>query len=168
MDINTVGTKLLEGIKRFRYPLLVLVVGIVLMLLPGEREAAQKAPQTTQATQEKADITQQLEQILGQIQGVGKVKVMLTQAEGESYRYQYDEDVSMSDGSSTSRKDTVIITDADRNETPVISQILPPKYLGAVIVCQGAENASVKLAVVEAVARITGLGADMISVLKMK
>ncbi len=167
MDINTAGGKILDAVKRFRYPILVLAIGIVLMTLPVKKEAEQPQ-QATQAAQQKLDISRQLEEILAQIQGVGKVKVMLTEATGESYLYQYDEDVSVSDGSSSSRKDTVIITDSDRNQVPVISQVVPPKYLGAIIVCQGAENAAVKLAVVEAVSRITGLGADMISVLKMK
>ena len=69
---------------------------------------------------------------------------------------------------STIRKETVILTDSERNQQPLVQQVLPPQYLGAVIVCQGAENAAVRLAVVEAVRNATGLGADKISVLKMK
>jgi stage III sporulation protein AG len=36
------------------------------------------------------------------------------------------------------------------------------------VICQGAADPAVRLAVVEAVADATGLGADRISVLKMK
>ena len=43
-----------------------------------------------------------------------------------------------------------------------------PNYRGAVILCKGADQAAVKLAVVEAVSRVTGLRTDQISVLKMK
>lgn len=43
-----------------------------------------------------------------------------------------------------------------------------PVYQGALIVCSGAGSASVRLAVVDAVADLTGLGADQISVIKMK
>lgn len=35
------------------------------------------------------------------------------------------------------------------------------------MVCQGADNAAVRLAIVEAVSKVTGLGANRISVLKM-
>jgi hypothetical protein len=41
-------------------------------------------------------------------------------------------------------------------------------YQGAVVLCQGAADAAVRLAVVEAVSKATGLGADKICVLKMK
>jgi stage III sporulation protein AG len=64
--------------------------------------------------------------------------------------------------------ETVIITDAQRAQQGLVKQVNPPVYLGAVVVCQGADRASVRLAIVEAVANATGLGADKISVLKMK
>ena len=40
--------------------------------------------------------------------------------------------------------------------------------MGAIVVCQGGDNATVRLAIIEAVSNVTGLGADKISVLKMK
>ncbi len=160
MDMKKLGSTLPTLVKKYKYPILVLLVGVLLMCIPvsGKEKASQQPLQTQ--PQEEQDLASQLEDILSQIQGVGSVRVLLTQASGEAYRYQYDE--------SSDRKDTVIITDGDRNQSPVIQQILPPKYLGAVVVCQGAEAPAVKLAVVEAVSRLTGLGADTISVLKMK
>jgi len=49
-----------------------------------------------------------------------------------------------------------------------VQQVNPPTYLGAVIVCQGADSASVRLAIVSAVGSVTGLSTDKITVLKMK
>ena len=43
-----------------------------------------------------------------------------------------------------------------------------PVYKGAVVVCEGADHASVKLNIVQAVSSLTGLGSDKITVLKMK
>jgi len=40
--------------------------------------------------------------------------------------------------------------------------------MGAVIVCQGADDPQVRLSIVDAVSKVTGLGSDKISVLKMK
>ncbi len=161
MELKQWSGKALELIKKYRYPILVLAIGILLMTLPTGEKSKQETQQPAQeAPEEKVDISAQLEAILSQIKGVGKVKVLLTQAMGEVYIYQFDEN--------GDRKETVIITDGDRNESPILSQVVPPKYQGAVIVCQGAEVPAVKLAVVEAVSRLTGLGADHISVLKMK
>ena len=93
---------------------------------------------------------------------------MLTVSAGETTLYQNDQDTNTGDTTSSVRQETVIITDSDRNQHALISQVLPPKYQGAVIVCQGADLPTVKLAIVEAVSKATGLGADQISVLKMK
>ena len=41
-----------------------------------------------------------------------------------------------------------------------------PVYLGAVVVCQGAGSGGVRLAVTEAVAALTGLPADRITVVQ--
>jgi len=63
---------------------------------------------------------------------------------------------------------TITVTGTNRNEEGLIKQINPPTYLGAIIICQGADSASVRLAIVDAVSKLTGLGADSIAVLKMK
>ncbi len=161
-------SKVVDCLKKYRYAILVLLMGLVLLTIPGKKETQTVQTPAQQTVTQKTDLSQELEKILGQIQGVGKVQVLLTQATGERYHYQTDEDIQTGEGSSTIRKDTVIITDADRNQSALITQVLPPKYQGAIIVCQGGLDPAVKLAVVEAVSKLTGLGADSISVLKMK
>lgn len=146
-----------KAITKYRWALLVAAVGVLLMLLPTSSEAEPQEPEIIQ--EETVSLAQELEEILSRIDGVGQVKVLLSIAEGERTVYQYDEGTGL---------DTVIITDENRAQTPVVQQVLPPVYQGAVIVCQGAGSASVKLMVVEAVAAVTGLRSDQISVLKMK
>lgn len=152
--------KIREFLVKYRYALLVLLVGLVLMLLPTGSDSQTKQPITDASPSKELDVTQELTQILASIQGVGKVQVMLTVEEGEKTVYQYDE--------KTSGKDTVIITDGNREETGLVYQVISRKYRGAVVVCQGADSASVRLSIIEAVAKVTGLGTDRISVLKMK
>lgn len=167
MDRIAWKDKVLEFLKKYRYAVLILLLGLVLMSLPpmgGEEEQ----PPATEPQPVSATLEQRLEDILSQIQGAGSVRVMLTQQTGERYTYQTDEDLSDSTDGSSARRDTVIITDADRAQQGLIRQVDPPVYLGAVVVCQGADSASVRLAIVEAVSNATGLGADKISVLKMK
>lgn len=168
MDIGKLGEKLPALLKKYKYAVLVLAVGLVLMILPTKTKTEAAVTQNPTTSVEIRDTAQELANILEKIQGVGKVQVLLTVKAGESTVYQTDEDVDTSETGSSIRKETVIITDSNRNQQPLVVQILPPEYLGAVIVCQGAENAAVRLAVVEAVCRATGLGADKISVLKMK
>lgn len=167
MDWIALREKAADLLKKYRYALLVLLLGLALMLLPGKREDGGTEHTEVSTVLEQTDISEQLARILSRIQGAGEVEVMLTVAAGEQTVYQTDEDITGGvDGSS--RSDTVIITDAERTQSGLISQVNPPKYQGAIIVCQGAESPAVRLAIVEAVSRVTGLGADRISVLKMK
>ena len=167
MDMTALGGKLTALIKKYRYVILVVLIGVGLMLLPDSSEKKAETPETV-ATPPKTDTTQELAAILTQIKGAGKVQVFLSCAAGEKTLYQTDEDCSTSADSSSVRRETVIITDSERTQQPLVQQVLPPKYQGAIVVCQGADDPAVRLAIVEAVSNATGLGSDRISVLKMK
>ena len=167
MDINAIGRKILDFLKKYRFVVLILTIGIVLMVLPtGKKEETAQPAFTQKATVE--DPTRELAQILSQIQGAGKVQLLLTKGSGERTVYQTDEDRDTSDQNQSVRVETVIVTDKDRTQQGLIQQILAPEYRGAIVVCQGADNAAVRLAIIEAVSDATGLGTDRISVLKMK
>ncbi len=167
MELSGIGDKVCDFIKKYRYVLLILLLGIGLMLLPdGDNQEEADTPQV--AVSQEPDISQQLSEILGQIQGTGQVKVMLTCASGKETIYQSNVHTVTEEGGFSEQRETVLFTNAERGEEGLIKQIIPEKYLGAVIVCQGADTPSVRLAIVEAVSDVTGLGADRISVLKMK
>ena len=167
MDIEKWTQKIPALMKKYRYSIIAIFAGLAILLIPGRKAAVEEITVLTEETVQK-DMAQELSAILSKIEGVGKVEVMLTIRSGETTYYQRDEDISTNGDSSTLRQETIILTDADRNEHPLITQVVPPQYLGAVIVCQGADQPSVKWAIVEAVSKATGLGADQISVLKMK
>lgn len=170
MDIKRMSDKLPVWAKKYRYVLLVLLVGIALMLVPG-KESKTDVPEpitVTEAADDSRLTSAMLEDIISKIEGAGKVQVLLTCSAGEERVYQSDEHTVTSDDSSTSEVKTVIISDGSRKEEALVSRVLGPEYLGAVVVCQGAEKPQVRLAVSDAVAKATGLGADRISVLKMK
>lgn len=168
MDVKKLASTTQNFFKKYRYVLLILAIGIVLMCLPGRTNDT--PAETEPAVQEKTtdDLAEKMEALLSSVEGAGKVKVLLTQSVGEQYIYQSDSDISENNGSSSERNDTVIITDSNRNQQAVLSQIIPPSYCGAVILCQGGDQPAVRLAIVEAVSKLTGLGADRICVLKMK
>lgn len=147
---------------KYKYVLILVLSGLALMLLP-KSEAPEPAAVSAQIIQEES-LDNLLESILSKIQGVGKVQVLLTEAQGMRTVYVTDE----STASDSSKSSTVILTDQNRAQEGLVSQIIPPVYLGAVIVCQGGDIPSVKLSVVEAVSDATGLSADRITVLKMK
>lgn len=167
MDMTAITDKTVELVKKYRYVLFILLIGIVFMLWP-ENDKAVDEPAATVAEQPQADQSDALSQILSQIHGAGKVKVLLTTAASETAVYQTDQDSTTSSESNSNRIETVIITDENRAEVGLVQRTLAPEYRGAVIVCEGADDPQVRLSIVEAVSKVTGLGTDRISVLKMK
>lgn len=146
---------------KYKYPILVLLLGLGLMLLPGRE--TDELPPVPAETAPADSLEQRLEALLSQIQGAGQVRVLLTEDTGRETVYQTD---LQADDSGRS-EDTVLVEDSARNETGLVRRTLEPRYRGAVILCQGADAAQVKLAIVEAVRCVTGLGADQISVQKL-
>ncbi len=165
MELKQIGSKLQSIFSKYRYAIIVLIFGIILLLIPGKTEnKKQNENLTVRETEALAIETDKLENILQSIDGAGKVQVMLSFASSEQTKYITNSDTS----DSSTKLEPVIITDENRNEAGLIEQINPPKYRGAVIVCQGADSAQVRLAITQAVSKITGLSSDNICVLKMK
>lgn len=167
MDIKNTVNKVKSVIAKYKYVCIVLLAGIALLLIPGKKEAT-NIPVSAPKTSEQNLDEHLLAEILESVSGAGEVRVMLSVASGEKTVYQTNQNSSGAANNVSSKTDTVIITDAQRNEEGLINQINPPVYLGAIIVCQGGDNPSVKLAITQAVSKITGLRTDSICVLKMK
>lgn len=160
MDRVMLREKATAWISKYKYLLLVLLVGVGLMLIPSNSEKKQQQLTPATVTTEPS-LSEDLTDILSKIQGAGKVQVLLTVKAGEQILYQVDPN-------GAEREDTVIITDAERAQNGLIQQIIPASYRGAIILCQGADSPTVRLAVTEAVSSVTGLDSSRISVLKMK
>ena len=146
-------------LKKYRGAVLVLLCGIALMCLPRQQETKKAAVPEVQQTLEQA-----LEKILSQVSGAGEVRVLLSGQLSETKRYQTDDTQS---GSGELRQETVILTGENRVQTALVRQTEAATYRGAIVVCQGAENPKVALSVVQAVAAVTGLSTNRITVLKI-
>ena len=157
--------KLAEYGKKYGWTAVILLIGIVLLLIPGNGSDENQDPGIIESMDNILSLEEALSEILSTVQGAGKVRVMLSVASGEETIYQNDTNT-QENGSG--RQDTVIVSDSDRNELGLVKQINPPVYRGAIVVCQGADSPVVRLAVTEAVATVTGLTSDKISILKMK
>lgn len=162
MDFLSLKEKAAPFLKRYRYVVLFLLVGLLLMTLPKKQETVSHP--AAQQPESEESLEEELAYILSRIRGAGKVEVLLTENAGAETLYQTD----VNEGTDAIREDTVVVSDSQREEKGLIRQIIPPRYLGAVIVCQGGDNPGVKLQILEAVTKATGLKSNQISVLKMK
>ena len=156
-----------EYIKSYKYVAIIVIAGILMMLIPS-MENKTAITETVNNLSQQDTFEDRLCKILSSVSGAGKVEVMLSLKEGEEIIYQTDENVSTGGSTETNNKKVVTVTDAQRNQNGLIKQRNPESYQGVIIVCQGAENPAVRLDLINAVSKLTGLGSDRISVLKMK
>ena len=162
MDTEELKVRISQFFKKYKFVLMILFAGLLLMAIPEREKTQAQIPVTQEQGPETLQDT--LAHILSRIQGAGKVEVMLTECQGAETLYQTD----IQQSPDSIREDTVLTSDAQRQDHGLVRQVNPPVYLGAVVVCQGGDSPKVRLAVVKAVMSVTGLSSDKITVLKMK
>ena len=151
--------------KKYKFVLLVVLVGIILMLLPVSSQTKETEENKSQIPQESFDLAameQRMEEVLGKIDGVGKLRLMLTLQSGTRLTLAED---TQRDQDRTQRE-TVTLNRGSGNQEIVITNRFYPVYQGAVVVCQGADSSAVRLAITETVQALTGLPSDRIQVAK--
>ena len=163
--------KLISYVKKYKYVALVVLAGVVLMLLPsgkGEQQTSSDQPVNVSEAYSLAETEKRLEQLLGRIRGVGQVQVMLTLKSGSSLQLAENRSTSLRDTEDRQDRDVVTLNRGSGYEDVVVTEQTYPVYQGAVVVCQGAGDSSVNLAVIQAVSVLTGLGSDKITVVQWK
>ncbi len=164
-----------ELLGKYKYVLLVMLAGAVLLLWPsGKKETPPQAVQTPIIAQEEGfdlcAMEEKLAQILSKVRGAGDVSVMLT-AQGSERRVlaEDEKNVRAADGGSETQSTTVVVSGSGGSgEGPVLVQRLYPRLQGALVVCQGGDKADVRLKLMQAVSALTGLGADKITICEGK
>lgn len=156
---------------KYRYVLLLALLGALLLLIPG-RERAEPASEPvvtdTQQTPERDALEARLETALAAIDGAGEVQLVLTWRDDGEVVYQSDERTSGADGSTSTERTTASISSGSSAEQALIVKTRAPTCAGALVVCEGGGSAAVRLAITDALRALTGLGADSITVVKMK
>ena len=169
MEMKKIIKNIPVWIKKSRFIVLIILLGLFLLLMPSKQSEQQENHEVKENNYvQKQSTEEKLARLLQNVKGAGKVNVMLTVAEGEEIIYQTNSNTSTDTASVKEDTDTVVVSDANRNENGLIRQSNPPKYLGAIIICQGAEDPVVRLSIIDAVSKVTGLKSNCISVLKMK
>lgn len=195
-EVQTSNKKKMENIVVF---LIILIVTLIVINViwndDNERDSSEnkvdsnkKLAETTQGYIEKNEtsntsteneLVSDLEDILSNINGVGKVKVMITYAETSKTIPVYNEESSEenteetdSEGGTrkvtqTDTKREVIYEENDSGSTIITQSIISPTIEGAIITAEGATDATVKTNIIQAVGAVTGLATHKIQVFEM-
>ena len=174
--LNQMGEKLLPLARRYRALLVVLLAGILLLasggIFAGGRTQDAAETDTAPAAGEQgfslSAFEEELNEKLAAIEGVGRVELMLSLEQTEEAVYAVNTRQTDSSGSGQSfESDLTVVSDGSYGEKPVTVKRLLPTFRGAVVLCDGADNAGVRLAVTQAVTTVCGIGSDKVTVLKM-
>ena len=162
--------KAAELFQKYKYVLLVIAAGIVLLLLPlgGEENPAsggtERQNENGEETFRVEEMERRLEEALSRVDGAGEVTVVLTVKSGARQILAQDSSRSGKESSTS----TVVVSTGSGTEDAVVLQQVYPQYQGALVVCPGGGDPAVCLKLVDAVSALTGLGADKISICKSK
>lgn len=150
----------------YRAVLLVLLAGLLLLALPlGGREAEADSQSPAPASGfDLAALETRLEEALSRIDGAGAVTVVLTVQNGPRQVLAQDVDR----GTGEENTETVVLSRGSSTQETVTVQELYPSYQGALLICEGGDDPTVRLKLTEATSALTGLGADKISISKGK
>ena len=155
---------------RYKYVLLVIGIGVLLLLVPTSTSKVSSSESTINTEEDFSveALEEKLEHILAQIDGAGQVDVMLTVESGMKRIFAQDGRMEQESDSMQKESETVVISSGSGTQETVLVQQVYPRFQGALVVAEGGGNPTVRLNLTEAVAALTGLGADKISVCKGK
>ena len=174
--------------------LLIITIIVINVIWNGEAnknngvktDSNKKLAQTTESEtlnekleENKDSLISDLEDILSKINGVGKVKVMITYSETSKIVPVYNEDnteetTEEEDAQGGTRKVTqtdnkkeVIYEEKDGEKMLITQSVVSPKIEGAIITAKGANNSVIKTNIIQAVEAVTGLATHKIQVFEM-
>ncbi len=154
---NTV-LKYIRNIKGKWQILLFAILGIALIIISKSLGGDDKSKATAaevSAEEYRAELTTEISELCAEMQGVGRVKVMITLDGGTEYVYAKNE------GSSSHSYITY------SGEGLLLTQNLP-KVKGVSILCDGANSIEVRKELTEMLCALLDIGANSVSIGKIK
>ena len=149
-----------------------------------ETGSLQKTAEKTDTDEEGAEdyetyLEKRLEDLLGKIEGVGKVQVMVTLEDNGEQILEKDERESRTateEGSGESARTATeveleyatIFVEEDGNKMPYIIRVKNPKVKGVVVVCEGGGSSSVAQNISRAIGALFSIETHKIMVMKME
>lgn len=168
------GTKIVPMAQKYRYALIILLTGFIFMLVGTPRAAPKQEKEQPAAAVEQqifdlSAFQEELRAGLSLIEGAGEVSLLLSVKDTGEVIYASNTRQSSTGESNASYENTLsVLSDGSYGEQPVRVKNVYPTFRGAVVLCEGGDQISVRLAVTEAVSTACGLQTDKITVLKMQ
>ena len=163
--------------------LIILMIGILLAVTVVPDSPKKKLETENKETESQFDyeekMERKLEEVLSKVEGVGKVKVMITLQESSEKILEKDEEsikdsIEEKDAQGGIRstfnnqyKETTIYKGREEEQKPYIKKELSPKIEGVVVIAQGGENKVAVKNMTEAVQALFEVEPHKIKIMKM-
>lgn len=178
--IKAFWTKL-KGIKHIEIIIGVLAIAIMLVAYNTianitESTADTETEDTSVTSYDYTATEEKLEAVLAEIEGVGNVEVMITYAgtsekvtaKTTSTNTTNTTNSSGSVSSTTSTTESPVIISNDGSSSPYVLKEISPAITGVIVVAEGADKATTKLAIMRACQTILQVNATYIEIFTMK
>lgn len=142
---------ILKGKKSIKIIIIIGFIGMGLILLsewiPSGNEGQKNTAVTVEASEYCVEMERQLVKLLQNIDGVGKVSVMITVEGTEEYIYaeqKKENGTTTKESQNFQSENSYILIDKNSSKEALVEKIVNPKISGIVVVCEGGDNVRVK------------------------
>ena len=171
MSLNNIwenrGAGFRKVVERYKWILLVIGVGLLLLAWPmggGKTLPAAESVGGSSGSFDLEELEKKFSVALSEIEGAGRVTVILTVKTGTQQILAEDAKHSERDNDVEEETSTVILSRGGGVQEAVKLQEIYPQFQGALVICDGAGDPTVRLKLTEATTALTGVGADKISI----
>jgi len=165
--------------------IIIIIVGVLLAVLsiPTSSDEKDEQPVVLEADEDsnrqkdyEAELEQRLEEILSQMDGVGRVKVMITleasakdvvEKDWSTSQSNSSNDMEIQINSSYEKAVTTVYADASAGNMPYVVQEIYPEVEGVLVVAEGGDDSLVNLAITDAIQALFGIEVHKIKIVKM-
>ena len=154
--------------KKLRVLLLLFAAGVALFLLSGGEGKKEKAVSAADDAEKCAAVEQTLEtrltKLLSSVEGVGKVKVLVTVDRLQEYTYAQNTETG---GAGDRTENDYVIVEQNGTKNGLTLTVTAPVVRGVAVSCEGGGSARVRQEVVNLVCAALGIGASRVYVSRL-
>ena len=155
--------KLTEKIKSTKnwelYVALFLAIAVVVTLLLTSTKVDNSTQDTTDFDAYIRNMENKISSVIANMDGCKNVKVAITYSAVEEKVYAYETE-NVEKGETVTETSTIVTVKGE----PLVLKTLPPQISGVVVVCDGANDAAVRVKIKQVVVTLLGVSADKVQV----
>lgn len=162
--------KKIKSDKRVAVIVIIGLIGIILLVLSelipeqGENGTSETDKSETESiTEYEESLEKRLSELISEVDGAGKVKVMLTLDCGDENVYATEDK-----STETSNEKSYVLIDSNGDDTGLLLKVSQPQVRGVAVVCEGADSSKVRQEITGVLTAVLGVSTNRVNIAKMK